>query len=128
MEELLVVGIQFAVEVGLQMLGGVWLDLAAELRWSHRSGGLGKWWPALFAACGAVCGAASVAFAPHLVLPYSWLRLANLAVSPLAAGGLSYAAARRGWFAQDSVPRHHFWRGFCFALAFGLVRLAYADR
>ena len=32
------------------------------------------------------------------------------------------------WGDRGGEATEHFWRGFCFALAFGVVRFAYAHR
>lgn len=85
-------------------------------------------WLFVFAVFDGICGGLSLIFAPKLMLPSLQLRLANLVISPLVAGGLSYLVAAFVWAARGQSPRHHFWRGFCFALAFGLARFAYAHR
>ena len=133
MEELVALLIQFVLEVGLQLFGSIGLDFATESRRGRGEQGKaeehdGCGWLALFAVFGAICGAISLIFAPKLMLPNLGLRVANLVASPLVAGGLSYLVAAHVWAARGASPRHHFWRGFCFALAFGLVRFAYANR
>lgn len=59
---------------------------------------------------------------PHPVLPYPWLRLTNLIVGPLLAGGMSAAISH--WRGRD--PWFHLWMAFCFVLAYDLVRFAHA--
>lgn len=132
MEEILALVIQLVLEVGLQIFGSLGFDFATESR-RNRKGeedksedGFG--WLLAFAVFGGICGGLSLIFAPKLILPKLGLRIANLVVSPLVAGGLSYLVARYVWSARGSSPTHHFWRAFCFALAFGLVRFAYAHR
>src|SRR5204863_162112 len=63
---------------------------------------------------------------PKILLPTLGLRIANLVAAPLAAGGLSYLVAVYVWAPRGQSAGHHFWRGFWFALAFGVVRFAYA--
>ena len=132
MEEILALVIQLVLEVGLQIFGSLGFDFATESR-RNRKGeedksedGFG--WLLAFAVFGGICGGLSLIFAPKLILPKIALRIANLVVSPLIAGALSYLVARYVWSARGSSPTHHFWRAFCFALAFGLVRFAYAHR
>ncbi len=130
MEEILALLIQLVLEVGLQIFGSIGFDFATESRRKRdeKSEGDGCGWLIAFAVFGAICGGLSLIFAPKLILPILGLRIANLLISPLIAGGLSYLVARYVWSARGSSPTHHFWRGFCFALAFGLIRFAYAHR
>jgi hypothetical protein len=132
MEEVLAVLIQLVLEVGLQLFGSIGFDAATERRRStnkdgetHEHDGCG--WLVLFAVFGAICAAISLIFAPKLLLPNLGLRIANLVLAPLIAGGLSYLVALKVWSARGQSPQHHFWRAFCFALAFGLIRFAYAS-
>jgi len=129
-EEVIALVIQFVLEVGLQLFGSIGIDAATPARKTlqedKEEAGCG--WLGFFAVIGAICGGISLIFAPNLLLPNFGLRLANLVVSPLIAGGLSYLVATRVWAKRGWGPSHHFWRGFCFALAFGLVRFAYAHR
>lgn len=132
MEEIVALIIQLVLEVGLQLFGSIGFDVATESRRTRGDGGAqetdGCGWLALFAVFGAICGGVSLIFKPNLILPTLGLRVANLVVSPLLAGALSYLFAAYVWAARGASPRHHFWRGFCFALLFGLVRFAYAHR
>lgn len=129
MEEVAAFLIQILIEVGLQMVGGLGIDWATTRR---REDGTvveeGCSAPAWFAVYGGVCGGLSLLVAPNLVLPTLPLRLLNLALAPVLAGGLSYLVAAKVWNAGREHPRRHFWRAFWFALAFGLVRFAYANR
>ena len=130
MEEVAALVIQLVVEVGLQLFGSIGFDFLTESRRvrsdEERDGGWG--WLAAFAFFGGVCGGLSLIVRPNLILPTFPLRAANLLVSPLAAGGLSYLVAAYVWAPRGSSAWHHFWRGFWFALAFGLVRFAHAHR
>ena len=126
MEELAALVIQIVVEVGLQIFGAAgidWATGASERRDDKEEAGCG--WLLIFALLGGACGGLSLVVVPKLLLPTFGLRVANLVVSPLAAGGLSYLIAKHVWAAGQWPPRHHFWRGFWFALAFGLIRFAY---
>jgi hypothetical protein len=132
MEEILALVIQLLLEVGLQLFGSLGFDLATESRRGRRAqgdaDGDGCGWLIAFGVFGGICGALSLIFAPKLILPNLGLRLANLLLSPLIAGGLSYLVARYVWSARGASPQHHFWRGVCFAFLFGLIRFAYAHR
>lgn len=133
MEEIVALLIQLVLEVGLQLVGSIGLDFATESRRTHRKNGEtqerdGYGWLVLFAVFGGICGGLSLIFAPKLLLPNLGLRIANLIVAPLLAGGLSYLVAVFVWAPRGQSAGHHFWRGFWFALAFGLVRFAYAGR
>ncbi|MBN9118139.1 MAG: hypothetical protein J0I06_03070 [Planctomycetes bacterium] len=133
MEEIAALLIQFVLEVGLQIFGSIGFDYATESRRGRGRNGEtrdhdGYGWLFVFAVLGGVCGGLSLIFAPKLLLPNAGLRVTNLIVAPLVAGGLSYLVAAFVWAARGQSPWHHFWRGFWFALAFGLVRFAYAGR
>ncbi|MFM8271027.1 MAG: hypothetical protein ACKODX_01710 [Gemmata sp.] len=132
MEEVLALVIQLLLEVGLQLFGSLGFDLATESRRARRgpgdADGDGCGWLVAFATFGGICGGCSLVLAPKLLLPNLGLRLTNLFAAPLIAGGLSYLVARYVWSARGASPRHHFWRGVCFAFLFGLVRFAYAHR
>jgi hypothetical protein len=128
MEEVLVVGVQFVVEVLLQGLFYLPFDVPLSRdEKSDRPTGWGWWF--FYAAAGGVVGGLSLLVASHLLIHSAPLRLANLLVAPVASGGLSYLIAlwRRTRGAKTS-PRTHFWTAFWFVLAFGAVRLAYAVR
>lgn len=134
MEELVALLIQLVLEVGLQLFGSLGFDFATESRRSKKSehgetqehDGCG--WHVAFAVFGGICGGLSLIFAPKLLLPNIGFRVANLLAAPFVAGGVSYLVARHVWAPQGQSPGHHFWRGFWFALVFGLVRFAYASQ
>ena len=123
MEEVLAFVVQLLLEVVLQIFGGLGLDFASSRRDQSGEGGCG--WLGAFALLGGVCGGASLIFAPEAILPNQGLRIANLVVSPLLAGGVSALAAGL-WDGRGAA--RHFWRGFWFAMLFGLVRFAYISR
>ncbi|MBM3980165.1 MAG: hypothetical protein FJ304_07740 [Planctomycetes bacterium] len=133
MEELVALLVQLVLEVGLQIFGSLGFDFATESR--NKKGDKGETrehdgcgWLVAFAVFGGICGGLSLIFAPKLLLPNIGLRVANLVCAPLVAGGVSYLVARHVWAPQGQSAGHHFWRGFWFALAFGLVRFAYATQ
>ncbi|QJW95978.1 hypothetical protein [Frigoriglobus tundricola] len=126
MEEVLGLLIQVVFEVGLQVLICFGFDFATEGRHTGdergSTGGCG--WLVAFLVFGGLCGGISLMVVPDLILPTLGLRLANLVLAPLFAGTGSQLFAAHVWSARGADPRNHFWRGFGFALAFGLVRLA----
>jgi hypothetical protein len=109
--------LQLVFELGARVLLAPFRTFAASLRT--------PW----FALAGAAAGAVSLAVAPHAWLARPWLRVANLVLSPLLAGGavaaLGAFRARRGLVV---LPLDRFVGGFAFALAFALVRFAFALR
>jgi len=125
MEELVALVFQFLFEVGLQIFGAPALEAAAA-RKSRDKDQSGCGWIVLFGVFGAIAGGVSLLLAPKFLLPNAGLRITNLVVSPLIAGGLSYLAAKNLGAGRD--PGEHFWRGCVFAFAFGAVRFAYAHR
>ena len=122
MEELVALIIQVVVEVGLQLFGAVgidWATGASDKKGDKEEAGCG--WLFIFALLGAACGGLSLVLVPKLVLPTLGLRIANLVVAPLAAGGLSYLVARLRY----AVPQ---WRSqLKTALARARTRLQHAD-
>lgn len=137
MEELIAFLLQVVLEIGLHLFGGLGADVATEATRSKRGkrGAKGEvveedgcGWLLLFAAVGGACGGISLLLAPQLILPNFGLRFANLLVAPLIAGGVSYVFATFVWAPKGQSASHHFWRGFCFALLFGIVRFAFARR
>lgn len=129
MEEIFAIVLQVLIEVGIQFFGGIGIDLAATSgkgEGDRDQDGCG--WLAIFGVFGAICGGLSLLVMPNALLPNFPLRLANLVISPFLAGGLSYLIAANVWSRDRRDPRHHFWRGFCFALLFAIVRFAYVHR
>ena len=128
MEEVLAFVFQIVIEVGLQLFGSIGIDAATPPRKTLQEDKeqAGRGWFVAFAVFGAICGGISLVFAPKLLLPTIGLRIANLVLAPVAAGGLSYLVARYAWARRGWEPSHHFWRAYWFALAFGVVRFAYS--
>ncbi len=130
--DLLVLLIQLFLEAMVQSLLSLAFDSWSDWwlwpsidEWFHRDKVTGRrtgfGWYFLFLASGGIVGRISLLVAPHLVLPFVSLRVANLILAPIAAGALSWWAALGRQNRAD-----HFWMSFCFALAFSIVRLEYA--
>jgi hypothetical protein len=133
-EEIVALLLQLFLEIGLQLFGGLGFDAATET--TRRKRGKhgetvdedGCGWLLLFALVGGACGGISLLLAPNLLLPNVGLRVANLVLAPLIAGGVSYVFATFFYAPRGQSASHHFWRGFCFALLFGIVRFAFGKR
>jgi hypothetical protein len=76
-----------------------------------------------YAAAGAVCGAVSLAAFPHLFIASQAGRIANLVLTPIAAGiAMSVIGAWRTRRGDELVRLDRFAYGFLFALAMAAVR------
>lgn len=134
MEEILALLLQLVLELGLHLFGGLGFDVATET--TRRTRGThgrtveedGCGWLLVFAVVGGACGGISLLIAPNLILPNFGLRAANLVLAPFVAGGVSYVFATFVYAPKGQSASHHFWRGFCFALLFGVVRFAFGKR
>lgn len=128
MEEFLVLLVQFVVEVLLDVL--IWLPFEWPLNRNARTGGReGCGWLGLYLILGGAAGGVSLLIRPMLVLPSAPLRIANLLVSPVAAGAVSWTLARWRRSRGAAVdPNTHLGTAIVFVLAFGGVRLAYGGR
>lgn len=124
MEEIAAVVLQVVFELGLQFFGAAGID-AVDVRSKDRTE-RGCGWIVLHTFFGGLAGWISTLFFPKLVLVHVALRVANLIVAPLLAGGVSYLIAKQ--IRHQSDTWHPFWHGFAFALAFGLARFAFGDR
>ncbi len=124
MEEVLGLVFQFVFEVLIQALGGTAIDLVAGC--FRNSDDEGCAWFLIHLALGAATGGLSLLIAPTVFLPTPGLRVANLVVAPLAAGFLATLVAGAAKF--SGAASSHFWRGFAYALAFGVIRFAYCGR
>lgn len=76
---------------------------------------------------GALAGAISLWFFPALFIEAAWLRVVNLALTPLAAGALmALLGAWRRSKQRATIRLDTFAYGFCFALSMALVRFFFA--
>lgn len=79
-----------------------------------------------YAFFGAAAGGISVWAMPELVIDAQWLRIVNLVVTPVAAGGVMAAiGAWRRRREKEVIRLETFAYGYCFALAMGVVRFAW---
>jgi len=125
MVELLVVVIQFLIEVVGQALISIPFDCGCRVREKpeHHAVGISF----LFLVVGGMIGWVSTAFVPALVRAPN-LRIATLIASPLLAGVIGYSIAK--WQSESRnpliVPKHHFWYTLSFTFGLACVRFAYA--
>lgn len=77
---------------------------------------------------GSLLGAVSLVVYPNKFALSHGLQLVNLVVSPVTMGGVMVLMGRwRAHRGQSRLLLHRFWFGLLFALAFALVRFAYAN-
>ena len=124
MEEIVAVGLQIFFELGIQLLGAPGID-GFSTRSSDKTE-RGCAWVVLHTFLGGLCGWISTLLFPKLVLAHAGLRIANLIVAPVLAGGVSALIAKLLRRRTDTWTP--FWHGFAFALAFGLARFAFGTR
>jgi hypothetical protein len=80
-----------------------------------------------YAIYGAAAGGISIWLLPHHLIEQHWLRIANLAIAPIVAGGLM--AAIGAWRRRrdlEVVRLESFFYGYFFALFMALVRFTWA--
>jgi len=83
----------------------------------------------LWFAGGCVLAWLSILLLTHTFIALPALRVANLAIAPIASAFLSQALARRRKKKNAAiVPRNHFWQSFWFTLGLVTVRFAFAVR
>lgn len=74
-------------------------------------------------------GGISIVLMPHIWLPSSNLRVANLIVAPIIAGSIGVFSARHFYKGRSDVnPQDHFLPGFLFAFAVAAIRFVYIKR
>ena len=120
MEEVVVALLQVFFEFFLEVLVYIGIDLLSIKDSKGRPHGCVIF--PLFAVVGMGLGALVNWMHPRPVLPLEWLRVANLIVGPILAGGFSALVAR--W--RQREPWAHFWMAFSFILGYNLVRFDYA--
>lgn len=133
MEELLIIALQFVLELLLEIL--IWFPWDIFLVWRDKRTATAKTPPgngAVFAGgliFGAMFGGLSLIVLQRAILDDASARLANLILAPLVcalvARGLARRRVRRG---QPSDEKLHFWFALLFSAAFVLVRFMWAVR
>jgi hypothetical protein len=126
-EEVLVLILQGLFEVGLEVF------FYAGLAWpwpNDKQDSAGFWagGGVLFFVVGGVLGLLFTLIFPKLLLPYGWLRMANLVLAPAASGLFAWYVARwRRTRTPGVVPQQHAVFAVLFTLAFAAVRFAYGQ-
>jgi hypothetical protein len=128
MEELLIVIIQFLFEFLFDVIGNIPFDWPSSNRTKPESDGI--FFRCFLGFCGGcLLAGASLLVVKHTFISVSALRIANVALAPIASAFLSKAiASRRARANVFIVPRNHFWQAFWFTLGLVLIRFAYASR
>lgn len=128
MEDILVLILQAVIEIALELLGAAdWVPLDVGGKSGEEDGCIGLSFLSLI--FGAACGGILTLLHSKVLLPFAWLRVANLIVGPLVSGGISYAIAAHRKKANAAInPWNRFWYGLCYTQAFVAVRFAYGAR
>lgn len=90
MEELIAIAMQLTIEVVGSAFISAPIGFNTKRPTQRESGTLLR--SLLFVTVGGMIGWMSAFLLPFSLLPYSWLRLLNIAVAPLAAGTIAYLA------------------------------------
>ena len=130
MEDILLILLQGIAEIFIQVFGSGILDLftwRSESRDAHPSRGwiLGS----LLFIAGCLLGWLSLLLMPHNLVPWGWLRMANLIIGPALSGWVSWRIAY--WRQQrnpEVVPRHHAISAAMACLGMVLVRFMWGVR
>lgn len=129
MEELLVVIVQFLIELLGNVLTSGLLDWPARQRHTPDPQAI---WPVaqLYLLGGLALGwLLTHLWWPHTFIHWPSLRMLNLVAAPVASAYLAQALAQRRVLTRPHIcPRNHFWYAFWMALGFALSRLAFAVR
>lgn len=115
-------------EFVLQFLGEVLLEVGLQALVAPFRKESSAWLAAVgYAVFGAVLGGLSLLVFPHYLVADKSLRVANAALSPIAAGiGMAAVGAWREKRGQVVLRIDRFSYGYVFALAFGLIRFWFA--
>lgn len=118
--------IEIFVQIFIEVLLGPLLELVFRLLALAVGSGMAivekriRW---LSVVAGAACGGASLLFFHHSLLSSTTLRIANLLLTPIAAGWMMHALGsgreRRG---DEPLPVDRFLCGYLFTLSYLLVR------
>ena len=124
MDALIAIAVQFTVEVVGSAFISVPIGFNARRPTQQESGSLFLYF--LFATAGGMIGWMSAYFAPFRLIPYPWLRVINVFVTPLVGGfvakNIATQRAKHNPFIQ---PKVHFCNAFWFILLFQLLRIGY---
>ncbi len=130
MEDILIVLLQGFAELFIEIFGSGILDL---FTWRGESNDVRisrVWMVALLLfAAGCLLGWLSLLLMPHNLVPWGWLRMANLVIGPAVSGWISWRIARwRRHRDPDAVPHHHAINAVVACLGMVLVRFIWGVR
>jgi hypothetical protein len=125
MEELLIIVIQFLIEVVGEALLSIPFDCTCRVRDKPENPVI---WPAfVLLVVGGSCGWVANGFVPPLIHVPA-LRVLSLIASPLLAGGIGYRIAKFQSQRRNPLiePKRHFWYSLAFTIGLASVRFASA--
>lgn len=127
MEELLIVLIQFLIEVIGQAVIQIPFDCSCRIKERERAEDSPIAISMVFLVIGGIVGWISIVLIPGTLIEIPALRILNLAITPLLGGYISYRIAQWQYKTQSPniVPKYHFWYAFFFTLALASVRITY---
>lgn len=128
MEESLIIVFQLLIEGVLEVFTYYPFDFPTAS--SGRKDDMFAWFIVLFIFLGGLLGFLfTLIIAPNVMLPYAWMRIANLIVGPVLSGYISYQFADKRWRKDKRiVPVRHAIYAFMFTLTFIVVRFICAHR
>ena len=129
MEEALVALLQFIFELLLNIISYVPFDFPVSRRRDTPEYAYGILPAIIWLILGGLAGGASLLIVRHTIIHHSWLRIANVGISPVVSGYVSRAIATvRAKRDPFVLPRNHFWYAFSFSFAYAIIRFTYASR
>ncbi len=128
MEFFIEIILQIALEVLVQFFGELLVEFGLQIRSKNASPVKNPVLAAFgYLLCGAIIGGISLIFFPHAVLDNPGIRLANLILTPIAAGLLmTFVGAIRRRKGQSVIRLDTFSYGFVFAFGMALIRFLFA--
>ena len=127
MEEIIIVIFQAVIEIVFNVLINIGVDWVVYF-WERDDNNPTSLKCFLMFLAGTIIGLLSWVFIPKVMLPYSWLRILILFLSPVLAGFVSLQIARFKAKRGDVWPWRHFWYSFFACLGLVLVRFVFCAR
>jgi len=127
MEEIIIVIFQAVIEIVFNVLINIGVDWVVYF-WERDDNNQTSLKCFLMFLAGTIIGLLSWVLIPKVMLPYSWLRILILFLSPVLAGFVSLQIARFKAKRRDVWPWRHFWYSFFACLGLVLVRFVFCAR
>ena len=127
MEEIIIVIFQAVIEIVFNVLINIGVDWVVYF-WERDDNNQTSLKCFLMFLAGTIIGLLSWVLIPKVMLPYSWLRILILFLSPVLAGFISLQIARIKAKRRDVWPWRHFWYSFFACLGLVLVRFVFCAR